>query len=118
MKRRTNHRQRRAALAAALAAGGLVAPAADAAPLGTNLVVNGDFENVDLASTGQYNGPQIRLWSGLTAFAYSHDGSSSNAGLVPDYADGADPPGAGHWYFTSNNAPGDVRFAADFFQEI
>ena len=77
---------------------------ATAAPLNTNLVLNGDFENVNLQSTGEYNGPQILGWQGMSAFAYSHDGSSSSGGVVPNYADGAPPPGAGHWYFTSNNA--------------
>src|SRR5215217_9476179 len=106
MKRNLNHRRRRAALSAALAAGGLAA-AAEAAPIGTNLVVNGDFENVNTASTGLYNAPQINVWSGVAAFAYSHDGSSTT-GVVPDYADGADPPNAGHWYFTPGGSTPDV----------
>src|SRR5215213_4972339 len=110
MKSRTNARRRgRAALAAAVATGGLFAPAAaEAAQVGSNLVLNPGFETVNLASIGEYNGPQILTWSGIAAFAYSHDGSSSNAGVVPDYADGADPPNAGHWYFSSNNAVGNV----------
>ena len=33
-------------------------------------------------------------WTGVNGFAYSHNGSSGAAGVVPDYADGADPPGA------------------------
>jgi hypothetical protein len=40
---------------------------------------------------------------------------------VPDYADGADPPSPGHWYFTSNNGgPGlnDVHDPDTFFQDI
>jgi hypothetical protein len=55
-------------------------------------------------------------------YAYSHDGSASAAGIVPDYADGADPPGAGHWYFTSNNtgtaAFTDVHDPNVYFQDI
>jgi hypothetical protein len=105
-------------LIASLVAGGMLAPGAvHAANLNENLVINGDFETVDLATTSAYNSPRILNWSGPNGFAYSHDGSSSNAGVVPDYAEGADPPGAGHWYFASNlgvdkNEPG------DFFQDI
>jgi hypothetical protein len=96
-----------------------MAAGATAAPLNTNLVLNGDFENVNLESTGAYNGPQILDWTGMSAFAYSHDGSSSSTGVVPNYADGAQPPGAGHWYFTSNNAgPTDINAPARFFQDI
>jgi hypothetical protein len=118
-----NHRRRRAALSAALAAVGLVPAAVEAAPIGSNLVVNGDFESVDPTSTGNYSGPKIRVWSGLAAFAYSHDGSMSGAAVVPDYADGADPPGAGHWYFSANNdgngnAGPDIRNPGDFYQDI
>lgn len=110
-------------LSAALVAGGLLLPsAAMAANLNTNLVVNGDFENVDLAVTGNYGGPLVLGWTGPNLFAYSHDGSSSSKGVVPDYADGADPPGAGHWYFTPNNTGGaaftDVREPDVYFQNI
>ena len=94
-------------LATTLAACGLVSPAAaHAANLNTNLVTNGDFESVDIATTGEYNGPKILGWTGPNMFAYSHNGSSSNNGVVPDYADGDDPPGAGNWYFTANNTGG------------
>jgi hypothetical protein len=112
--------RRRVALAAISTAGALaVAAGAKAAPLNTNLVLNGDFENVNLESTGAYNGPQILGWQGMSAFAYSHDGSSSSGGVVPNYADGAQPPGAGHWYFTSNNAgPTDINARGLFFQDI
>src|SRR5882672_3202068 len=104
MKTTKNLRRRRRVTLAAISTGGLLAIAGTvpAAPLGSNLVVNGGFENVNLQSTGAYNGPQILDWSGLAAFAYSHDGSSSSIGVVPNYADGAPPPGSGHWYFTSN----------------
>lgn len=92
-------------LSSVLVAGGLLLPsAAQAADLNTNLVVNGDFENVNLAVTGEYNGPLVLGWTGPNLFAYSHNGSASSAGVVPDYADGlVDPPGAGDWYFTPNN---------------
>jgi PEP-CTERM motif-containing protein len=113
----------RKAIAKTLAGAGLLTPCVtQAADLNTNLVVNGNFENVDLAVTGSYNSPRILNWTGPNLFAYSHDGSSSNAGVVPDYADGADPPGAGHWYFTSNNTGGaaftDVHDPDVFFQEV
>lgn len=104
-----------------LVAAGLISPAAaDAANLGVNLVVNGDFEHVDLATTGAYNGPLVLDWTGPNLFAYSHDGSTSNAGVVPDYADGADPPSAGHWYFTPNNAGAliDVHEFNTYYQDI
>ena len=122
--KKTNHlRRRRRVTLAAISTGGLLALAGGvpAAPLGSNLVVNGGFENVNLQSTGAYGGPQILDWSGLAAFAYSHDGSSSSIGVVPNYADGAPPPGAGHWYFTSNNGPtGPINIDApgQFFQDI
>ena len=111
---------------AALATAGMLGPAAAyAANLNQNLVINGDFEHVDLATVGAYNGPKILDWVGTarSPFAYSHDGSSSNFGVVPNYADGAAPPPvapatSNHWYFTSNttaaaggiyiNAPGQV----------
>jgi hypothetical protein len=105
-------------LIASLVAGGMLAPGAvRAANLNENLVINGDFETVDLATTSTYNSPRILNWQGGPGFAYSHDGSSSNGGVVPDYADGADPPGAGHWYFSPNlgtefDAPG------EFYQDI
>ena len=106
-------------LMAALAAGGMLAPGAlYAANLNTNLVVNNGFETVNLAITGDYNGPLILNWSGTQGFAYSHNGSSSNAGVVPDYAEGADPPGAGNWYFTSNNAVPDINGPGQFYQDI
>ena len=106
-----------------LVAGGLVLPCtAYAADLNINLVVNGNFENVDLATTGNYDGPRILNWMGPNMFAYSHNGSSSSGGVVPDYADGADPPSAGNWYFSSNNtgteAPTDVRDPEVVFQDV
>ncbi len=121
MKEMNRLRRRHRVTLAAISSGGILAMAggAAAAPLNTNLVVNGGFENVNLQSTGAYNGPQILDWTGMSAFAYSHDGSSSSAGVVPNYADGAPPPGAGHWYFTSNNAGAtDINAPGLFFQDI
>ena len=109
-------------LATTLAACGLVSPAAYAANLNTNLVTNGDFETVDTTITGEYQGPKILGWTGPNMFAYSHNGSATSAGVVPDYADGADPPGAGNWYFTSNNTGG-AAFTSifnpnEFYQDV
>lgn len=110
-------------LSATLVAGGLFMPcAAHAAGLGVNLVVNGDFENVNLNITGIYGGPLVLNWTGPNLFAYSHNGSSSSAGVVPDYADGPDPPSAGNWYFTSNDTgltnPTDVHDPGVYYQDI
>jgi hypothetical protein len=96
-------------LSKALVAGGLLAPiSANAAPTNTNLLVNPGFENVDLAATSSfYNAPKILDWSigsGSAGFAYSHDGSSSNTGVVPDYANGPPLAGGGHWYFAPGNS--------------
>jgi len=121
MKKTNRLRRGRAVTFAAISSGGILAMAggAAAAPLGSNLVTNGGFENVNLASTGAYNGPQIVNWSGMAAFAYSHDGSSSSGGVVPNYADGTPPAGAGHWYFTSNNTGAtDVNAPGQFYQDI
>ena len=121
MKKTNRLRRRRRVIWAAVSTGGILAIAggAAAAPINTNLVVNGGFENVNLQSTGDYHGPRVLDWSGMPAFAYSHDGSRSSGGVVPNYADGAQPPGAGHWYFTSNNAGmTDINARGLFFQDI
>ena len=106
-------------LLAALAAGGMLAPSAVyAANLNTDLVINGGFENVDLATTSLYNSPRILNWSGASAFAYSHNGSSSNAGVVPNYADGTPPPSSGNWYFTPNVSEPAINAPNLFYQDI
>jgi hypothetical protein len=110
-------------VAATLVAAGVLSPSAlNAASLGVNLVVNGNFENVNTTVTGNYNGPLILDWTGPNLFAYSHNGSTTSAGVVPDYADGADPPNAGNWYFTANNTgttdPTDVRAPGVYYQDI
>ena len=130
----TNWRRK---LAATLVAGGLMSPtAANAANLNTNLVINGTFENVDLNTFGEYAGPLVLNWSGPNLFAYSHDGSTSAGSgqpnpndppnnfpdVVPDYAEGDDPPNAGHWYFTPNNTGfaefTDVHDPGVYYQDI
>src|SRR5262245_58656760 len=111
-------------LSAARIAGGLLSPSAvHVAGLNVNLVTNGNFENVDITSLGAYNAPRILDWTGPNLFAYSHDGSNTcGSCVVPDYADGADPPSAGHWYFTANNTGSapftDVHDPDVYFQDI
>jgi len=110
-------------LSAAIVAGGLMTTCgANASDLNTNLVVNGDFEHVNLGTTGNYHGPLILDWTGPSIFAYSHDGSSSATGSVPDYAHGGPLAGGGHWYFTSNgtgvSSPADVHDPGVYFQDI
>lgn len=113
----TNWRRK---LVASLVAGGLLAPSAVcAADLDTNLVANPGFESVDFGTTGDYGAPMVLNWSGGPGFAYSHNPGVTG---IPDYADGADPPGAGDWYFTSNNNPGsatgDWRNPNQVYQDI
>jgi hypothetical protein len=113
----TNWRRK---LIASLAAGGLITPvAASAAELNTNLVSNPGFESVDFGTVGDYGSPMVQNWLGGPGFAYSHNPAVT---MIPDYADGADPPGAGNWYFTSNNNPGsdtgDWRAPDLVFQDI
>jgi hypothetical protein len=98
-------------LIAALAAGGLIAPGMSyAAELDTNLVVNGDFESVDINTiSGGYNAVKILDWNDGTkvGFAYSHDGSLNGLGYeVPDYANGGPLASGGHFYFTPIPSPG------------
>jgi hypothetical protein len=113
----TNWRRK---LMASLAAGGLIVPtAANAANLDTNLVANPGFETVDFGTVGDYGSPMVTSWLGGPGFAYSHNPTAT---AIPDYADGDDPPGAGDWYFTSNNNPGsatgDWRAPGLVYQDI
>jgi hypothetical protein len=106
-------------LMTALAAGGLLAPSAVyAANLNTDLVVNGGFESVDLATTTTYHAPKILNWLGGPGFAYSHDGSLNGTFVVPNYANGAAPPSSGHWYFSSNLSAPDITAPGQFYQDI
>jgi hypothetical protein len=103
-------------LATTLAACGLMSPAAAyAANLNTNLVVNPSFENVDTGVPGDFGAVKILDWAGINGFAYSHFAAT-------DYADGADPPGAGNYYFSANNNPGsdtgDIRQPNLFYQDL
>jgi len=101
---------------AVLAVGAAMTPlATTAAPVGTNLVVNPGFENVNLSVTGRYSAPMILDWVGAVAgFAYSHDRSGAN---VPDYANGGPLAGGGHWYFTPGNG-GNNSLANALTQDI
>ncbi len=98
-------------LAATLVSLGLLSPAALAqCTLNTNLVVNGDFENVDNSVTlGGYNAVLVLDWTAPTGngYAYSHDGSlNSTGGIIPDYANGGPLAGGASFYFTPNaNSP-------------
>lgn len=122
----TNWRRK---LAATLAAGGILVPAAlPAADLNVNLLTDPGFENVNInASEGGYNAVEILSWTDGTAtgYAYSHDGSLNGAGgTIPDYANGgiytggSAPAGSGSFYFTSNATPGDVTAPGQFSQNI
>jgi hypothetical protein len=113
----TNWRKK---MIASIVAGGVLAPgAANAANLDTNLLANPGFESVDFGTTGVYGSPKILNWAGINGFAYSHTPGVTG---IPDYADGADPPGAGSWYFTANNNPGsatgDIRTPDLVYQDL
>jgi hypothetical protein len=103
-------------LATTLVACGLMSPAAaQAANLNTNLVINAGFENVDVNVPGDFGAVKVLDWAGISGFAYSHSAAT-------DYADGADPPGAGNYYFSANNNPGsatgDIRQPNLFYQDL
>jgi hypothetical protein len=96
----TNWRRK---LAAALAAGGLMSPAAvSAANLDTNIVVNPGFENTS-ASTCCYGAAQFLSWDAGTqrGFAYTYS---------QGYDEGGPLAGGGTYYF-SGNAEGDPNGA-------
>lgn len=104
-------------LIASLVAGGLLAPSAiQAANLDTNLVVNGNFETVDLAMLGgSYNGPKILNWTGTAAFAYAHTGAG---GTGADYANGRPLAGGGQYYFSADHAESNITAAGQFTQDV
>ena len=110
-------------LSAAVVAGGLLVPSVvNAAPLGTNLVANPGFENVNInSSQGGYNAVEILDWTDGTkvGFAYSHDGSLDGGGMtIPDYANGGPLAGGGSFYFTSNATDDDVSMPGEVAQII
>jgi len=107
-------------LIATLAAGGLLAPGVlEAANLNTNLLINAGFENVDLGTTGGYNGPLILDWTtngiGAGPFAYAHAGGG---GQGSDFANGGPLGNGGKYYFTTNNVTPDVNAPGMFYQDI
>lgn len=114
---------RRKLIAALVAAGTLVPVASHAANFNQNLVVNGDFENVDVNTTNVLHSPLVLNWNSVIGgYAYSHDGSSSSAGVVPNFANGSPPPNSGHWYLTTNR-PGAadldrIDAPGEFYQDI
>ena len=102
-------------LMAALAAGGLLAPSAMyAANLNTDLVVNGDFENVDTVNApfGTYNAPRSSIGSARAWPTPTTEVLQRRHGRAPNYANGAAPPNSGHWYFTPNASTPDSRIPA------
>jgi hypothetical protein len=110
-------------LSATLVATGMMIPAvANALPVGTNLVVNPGFENVNInSSQGGYKAVEILDWTDGTAvgFAYSHNGALDGSGMtIPDYANGGPLAGGGSFYFTSNATPGDVTMPGQVMQTI
>jgi hypothetical protein len=110
-------------LSATLVAAGIAIPtAANAAPTGTNLVVNPGFENVNInSSQGGYRAVEVLDWTdgSKVGFAYSHDGSLNGGGMpIPDYANGGPLAGGGSFYFTSNASPGDVNAPGQVTQRI
>ena len=108
-------------LMAALAAGGMFAPGyLHAANLNTNLVVNGDFETVDVNTLGgNYTSPKILDWTGASAFAYAHLGAG---GIGPDYANNAPLVSGGQYYFSADHHADpqnvDITAAGQFYQDI
>jgi hypothetical protein len=113
-------------LIATLAAGGMLSPGLlHAANLNTNLLVNAGFENVDLGTVGDANGPKILDWTttgGISAFAYAHAGAG---GQGMDYANGGPLASGGQYYFTAGNGftggnvtPIDINAAGQFYQDV
>ena len=93
----TNLRQRIAkTIGTILIAAGIMVPGSiRAADLGTNLVVNPSFENVDTSVAGSFGSVQILDWQGAGAaghgFAYNYAQNYDNrvGGFVPPGNDGA-----------------------------
>ena len=107
------------AIAAGLAAAGIFVGGSAYAE---NLVVNGDFENVDNSvSMGGYNAVLLLDWTAPTGdgYAYSHDGSLNSGGVaIPDYANGGPLAGGGSFYFTSNANDPDNDASNGIMQDI
>ena len=107
-------------LMAALAAGGLLAPSAVyAANLNTDLVVNGGFENVDLATTSTYHSPKILNWLGgpglrllARRIAATALASCRTTPMAPRRR------ASGHWYFSPNLSAPDITTPGQFYQDI
>jgi hypothetical protein len=102
-------------LFAALVAGGTLSPAAvHAANLNTNLVVNPDFEMVNLGVPGVNNGVGLVNWNAgtTTGFAYNYGQAYDLGGPLA---------GGGTYYFTSNQSGGtgtDVTIPGAVMQSI
>jgi hypothetical protein len=87
-------------LAAAVAAVGCAGFAmdVDAAPLGTNLVVDGGFENTDAGTVGAYGALGLLSWTDGTDTGFTYA-----SGV---YDNGGPLAGGGAAYFTSNQTSG------------
>jgi hypothetical protein len=119
-------------LIAALVAGGTLAPSAVyAANLDENLVVNADFESVDLNTSVVINAnpptppprvaSKINNWDAGTkiGYAYSHTGVLDSQGRVLfDYANGGPLASGGNYYFSSNATPTDVTGPGQVMQVV
>ena len=93
----TNWRKK---IAAALIAGGVMAPTAlRAAPLDTNLIVDPGFEDVDTGTTCCYDAVKLNSWADGTqsGFAYAYTQNYDNGGPLA---------GGGDYYFTANGDDG------------
>lgn len=91
-------RRVRASVAAALAAGGLlVGTAAQAAPLGVNLVADPSFEDVDLNSDGPFTSLRLNQWQSTTDDDWAYPYSSL-------YSGPSTPPGGGDYHFAGGYA--------------
>jgi hypothetical protein len=104
-------------LAAALVAGGVMAPGLlPAASTNTNLLVNPGFETVDTVTLGgAYFTPKILNWTGPNLWAYAHFGGG---GIGPDYANGGPLVGGGQYYFSAGHTDDNPSTPGVVYQEI
>jgi PEP-CTERM motif len=87
-------------LSAAFVAGSLLVPCmANAASLGTNLVVNSGFENVDMGTIGSYGSVKLLNWTNGTSTGFAYNYSQL-------YDLGGPLAGGGMYYFTANGGEG------------
>lgn len=111
LKKRKERLARLSAAGTAAGVGVALMQASDAALVGVDLVVNGDFESVDPGITTAYGNALIDGgWATSTGggvFAYNYGqgyDDRNDLGTVPP---GNDPASATDYYFTMNATPGD-----------